>query len=176
MRNKNWFTSFLVLLLVVNVAVTGCEPLRKIFTRQKKKEKESTEIPILDPIDYRDKIYSVEQIYREHYSLYQVWLKDLLIIIKDKESVKRKIYNLDQALAQLKIMRQLVSDDKKKEMARLSEGLENIKKNLKEGRAFDARSLELNIERIDRQIREGFKLGAIKNHLLSEVPADFKDD
>ena len=173
MSNKNWFASFLVLLLVVNFTLTGCEPLRKKFTRQKKMEKESTEVPILEPIEYPDKIHSVEQLYREHYSLYQVWVKDLLIGIKGEESVKRKIYNLDQVLSQLKIMQQLVSDEKRKELAQLSEGLENTKNNLKEGRAFDSRSLELNIERIDRRVREGFKLDAIKDHLLNEVPADF---
>ena len=48
-----------ICLLSVSLIAGGCEPLRKKFTRQKKKDQETSAIiPILEPIDYPEKVHS----------------------------------------------------------------------------------------------------------------------
>jgi len=114
-------TSFICSLCVVFLAISGCTPLRKKFTR-KKKDKQANQkfIPVLDPIDYPEKVYSAAEKYKYHYSLWKVWNKDLLQVLERNGSEKRQKYLLDQAIVQLKEMQNSLSDEKKAGFAQLT--------------------------------------------------------
>ena len=95
---------FCLCLFVISAA--GCEPLRKKFIRQKKKDKENSGIqPILDPIDYPAATHSAMERYQAQYSLWKVWDREILQAIHEKRSDKKIRSLLDQLLAQLDGMR-----------------------------------------------------------------------
>lgn len=66
------------------LSVSGCTPLKKKFTRQKKVDKENDPkfIPVLNPVEYEERKVSAEENYKYHYSLWKVWNKDLLQTIE----------------------------------------------------------------------------------------------
>ena len=71
----------------------GCEPLRKKFVRQKKKDENAQQfIPVLDPIDYPAAVYSAEEGYRKHYSLWRVWHKELMVSLDEQGIDRRQKY------------------------------------------------------------------------------------
>lgn len=101
---------FTVCLLVAAVSLSGCEPLRKKFTRKKKEDKKEELNPILDPIDYPPSRISADEKYRYYYSLWQVWNKDLLQMIGEPTMDKRKNYLLGQITQQLEEMKHWIPE------------------------------------------------------------------
>ncbi len=172
MNNGERTPFFLVLIFFVIVTMTfsSCEPLRKKFTRQKKKSAEESEIiPILDPIEYPAKVYSNDEIYRQHYSLWQVWQKDLVSSIVEEESGKKQKYNLNQSIIQLEEIQKLVSDAKAQELTKFIDRLKLVQVKLDD--PFPMRnmsSIRLEIESIGKDIREEFRFTKIKDSLKSE--------
>ena len=70
-KDKIWARSaigIIIFLFLSTVLMTGCEPLRKKFTRKRKKDQESEIMPVLDPIDYPARMDSPERRYRHFYS------------------------------------------------------------------------------------------------------------
>ena len=64
-NKRNHFWVVCMGLVLVSLLCGGCEPLRKKFIRQKKQDKEiSGTIPILEPIDYPEKIHSSAEDYQ----------------------------------------------------------------------------------------------------------------
>lgn len=104
-------TNFIFCLIVLVLLASSCTPLRKKFTREKKVDKENDPrfIPVLDPIDYPVKVTLSEDQYKQHYSLWKVWDKDLLQNIEMDSSEKRQKYLLSQSIAHLDEMAALLS-------------------------------------------------------------------
>ena len=94
------FAFLILLFLFGTLTSSGCTPLRKKFTRKKKEDKEQNQkfIPVLEPVDYPEKIYSSLDRYKHHYSLWKVWEKDLIQTIEEDGSDKRQKYLLSQAV------------------------------------------------------------------------------
>src|SRR3989338_1218458 len=103
------------------VVFSGCEPLRKKFVRQKKKDASAaTEVvPILQPEVYPEKVFDPVKQYKQHYGLWGVWHKDYLSILEDNGSDKRQIYVLTQMAAQLEKMENLLAGEKKQGLKQL---------------------------------------------------------
>jgi hypothetical protein len=94
------------LLVGVTLLSAGCEPLRKKFRRQKKEVKKEEFIPVLDPIDYPpSRVSSVEK-YKYHFSLWQVWSKDLRHMLDEETMDKRKKYLMAQMVQELADMKE----------------------------------------------------------------------
>jgi len=122
----------LIVLVIISCVSSGCEPLRKKFVRQKKKEDTKREfIPVLDPIDYPARLHSTDEKYRHHYSLWQVWSKDLLgSLDSEGDSPKRQKYLLDQMSVQAQEMMNYVTGEKKQIWESLLTELINLRDNL----------------------------------------------
>jgi len=104
-----WFLG--VCFLAMTVTLCGCEPLRKKFTRKKKEDKKEKFIPILDPIDYSpSRVSSLEQ-YKYHYSLWQVWSKDLGQLLDDRSMDKRRNYLYSQIAQELQELRRYIPEE-----------------------------------------------------------------
>ena len=76
---------------------SGCEPLRKKFTRKKKEEKVKGVEPILEPIDYAPLIHAPIERYKYHYNLWHVWHKECITALSIKDNDKRIKYFYDQS-------------------------------------------------------------------------------
>src|SRR3989338_3029470 len=121
-----------VFLLLAVMTTSGCEPLRKKFTRQKKKDQggSSKFIPVLDPIDYPDKVVTPQESYRHYFSLWQAWDKELVMRIEEHASNKKIDFTVHQALAQLTEMEKLLTGEKQKQLGQYIAQLREAQKDL----------------------------------------------
>ena len=152
-------TSFICFLCMVFLTLSGCAPLRKKFTRQKKKDRQADPrfIPVLDPIDYPEKIYSAEEKYKYHYSLWKVWDKDFLQVLERDGSGKRQKYLLSQSIEQLEEMQILLNDAKQAELKGLIGKLEIVRQNYDKPSSMRNKfSIRSKVERNAKKIRNGF--------------------
>src|SRR5262245_48984541 len=103
-RFKQWCVLG-VCLAVLSVSLSGCEPLRKKFTRKKKADKKEKFIPVLEPVDYPpSRVSSLEQ-YKYHFSLWQVWNKEMGQLADDPNTDKRLDYLYEQIIQELEEMK-----------------------------------------------------------------------
>ena len=105
--------TLVLLIFIASVFLEGCEPLRKKFTRKKKKERtEEIEVPILEPIEYPAKVFSPQDEYKRYFSLWRVWCKELLQGLEESSSQKRRVYLVNQVLKNLTGMQNLLPPEK----------------------------------------------------------------
>lgn len=161
-------------LLAAALILTGCEPLRKKFTRKKKEGETTTEAPILEPIDYPEKIRSSQEMYRNSYSLWQGWSKELTTGLIEQDSIKRLLYLLSQMISQLEKMQQLISGEKQFTLAKNVEALRTLKSELEgplAGQNFSA--IKIQIDSIEKAIRINYSFNKIKDSLKTQLPEGF---
>ncbi|MFA5059912.1 MAG: hypothetical protein WC676_04730 [Candidatus Omnitrophota bacterium] len=158
----------LCIFLSISIVLGGCEPLRKKFTRQKKKDKdESMEMsPILEPIEYPAKQYSPEQVYQEHFSLWKVWQKELLTMLDGTSSRKRQFYAMEQIRKQLAELKALLADDKKAGVEVLLSELSVVEADMRlsvpRGSLSSWRS---KVESIGKKMRTEYSLSKVKDSI-----------
>ena len=146
-------------LCVLALLVSGCQPLRKKFTRKKKVEKEDSGklIPVLDPIDYPKKIYSAVEEYSQHYSLWKVWDKDILQSIDRGESDKRQKYILGQVLGELDEMSVFLTDDRKAKFQEAIDKVRDIEKEYNKAAAMRGKfAIKKKLSSISKVIRNEY--------------------
>ncbi len=160
-----------VLIAAIAMTTVSCEPLRKKFIRKKKTAQETSEdIPILDPIDYPEKVYSTEDIYKQHYSLWQVWQRELLMDIENSPNVKKQLYDLEQLIAQLQEMQALLAADRQAKLKTILQKFEMLREEINQPVPFKNRTtIRLQVESIGKRIRQEYKLNQIKESLNKNV-------
>src|SRR3989338_2994584 len=157
----------------------GCEPLRKKFTRQKKKDQENSAfIPILDPIDYPEKVYSPAQDYIQHYSMWQGWQREFFNSLDDasraKYRVKQELYQLDQLIGALQTMQKLLVPEKKSKLSALIAQFQSLKKDIEEpGPYRNTGNIKLKAQLLEKQIRQEYRFNQVKDKLIDkpEIPS-----
>ena len=144
---------------VLVLTLSSCSSLRRKFTRKKKKDRDQSRafIPVLEPVDYPEKVYSPLEKYKYHYSLWRVWDRDLLQVIESDGSDKRQKYLLGQTIERLEGMKELLVDEKKAELTLLIDDLCEVQEVYKKSVAMRNKfSIKKKIERNSRKIRNGF--------------------
>lgn len=168
--SRRWL-SVCALCLAVVVLLTGCEPLRKKFTRQKKKGDVVNEkfIPVLEPEEYHVKKYGAEESYAQHYSLLKVWFSDFASTYDQTSNEKRQIYNLDAALKELKEMRNLLNGPILDELSGVEKQIVLIRDEYTKPKSFrnDAR-IRSEIRAVQSGINKKFKTDLVKGSFISE--------
>ena len=132
---RQWVAGILCAAVLVSSA--GCEPLRKKFTRQKKKGDVSTEIiPVLEPVDYPVKQYGAQEAYAQHYSLCKVWLSDFQTSRQQQMLIndKRLMASLDAALKEIDEMQKLLKDTD--QLAKIKEQVQWVHDDFAKPQAF----------------------------------------
>ena len=157
-----------LLLVLFVMTVSGCEPLRKKFTRHKKKdESQSQVIPVLDPIDYPNAVESPEASYRQYFSLWQVWDKELVMRIGEHASDKKISFTFNQLLLQLTEMEKLLSGEKRQKLKEYIMQLSALQKDLDEPAGVRNDNLiQRKIERIGKNLREGFRIKDVQESIV----------
>ena len=160
-----------VLCLATVVMLTGCEPLRKKFTRQKKKGDVVNEkfIPVLEPEVYKVKEYGTEESYAQHYSLLKIWFSDFASTYDQTVNEKRQMYNLDAALKELKEMQKLLTGPVLDELSGVEKQIVFIRDEYSKPKSFrnDAR-IHSEIREIQSKINKKLKIQAVKDNFVSE--------
>lgn len=151
----------LAALCVLSLALTGCEPLRKKFTRKKKEEARGIE-PILTPIDYGTPQISPQERYAQHYSLWKVWHADLIEAINEEGSDKKQRYVFSQMLVQLEEMKKWVAEEKQEQLTAFIEETASLEKELDKPAALRNNfSFRKKLELVGKKIRGSLSPKAI---------------
>ena len=160
-----------IVFLLVGLAAGGCEPLRKKFIRQKKKDKEQSleAAPVLEPLEYPEKVYSPKELYKKHYSLWQAWHTDLLTAIDDEGSLKRQLYDLSQAMVQLEEIKKLLLPLYQQKLKSLMDELEGVREEMKKPLPLiNVNALRRQLESVGKKIRQDYQFLKIKDNLAKE--------
>jgi hypothetical protein len=146
-------------LCILSFLLSGCQPLRKKFTRKKKgdKEAEGKFIPVLEPIDYPVKAYSLEQDYKQHFSLWKVWERDLMQSIENDDSDKRQKYLLGKSLEELGEMNALMGEAQQAGFGAVLEQVRQIQKEYDKPAAMRSKfSVKKRLNSSSKEIRNHY--------------------
>jgi len=151
------------LCLAVLVSAAGCEPLRKKFTRQKKKDQINNEIiPVLEPIEYPAKQHGAKEDYAQHYSLFRVWFSDFDTSRREVANEKKIIYDLDAALKELDEMAKLLKSPSKDELGKIKQQVQFIRDEYEKPKAFrNDGKINSEMRSVDMIMRKQFKPGLL---------------
>jgi hypothetical protein len=150
--------------VVIGSVTSGCEPLRKKFTRKKQAQKEDAFIPVLEPEDYPEPTYTSQDLYQQHYSLWRVWYKDLVTALAENDSDKRQRYTLLETVSQLQKMSELIKGEKKAGLEKVIAELKEIGEELglpKQMRNMSA--IRLSVRNIEKEVRNEYQLEGVKD-------------
>ena len=167
---RNWL-SVCALCLVVTVLFTGCEPLRKKFTRQKKKDQVGDEkfIPVLEPQEYPVKKYGAEDSYAQHYSMFKIWFSDFANTYEQTINEKKQIYNLDAALKETVEMEKLLKSPLQEELAKIRKQVQFIRDEYAKPKTFrNIARIHSEIRSVDAAMHKSFKPAIVKGNFVGE--------
>lgn len=164
-RWPRWAVALIV--LVCCFEVTGCEPLRKKFIRQKKEQTREV-IPVLEPIDYPEKVETAEEIFVRHIGLWRVWQKEAMTDISEGSSDKRIRDDLSRMQTSLERMKELLNADRQQLVQTYIDRLGKVQSAIGRPAQFRNRSTLLQDLRIlDKDVRANLKFETVKDELDS---------
>lgn len=171
MNKQENFRRFVGMMAGIFLLVTvtcSCETLRKKFKRQKKKEEVTEVQPVLDPIDYPAVVESPEKKYKYHYSLWQVWERDLLRMIEEQENNDKKAAaTINAMIVQLEEMQKMVNDERKPLHSSAIGKLKNLQEDFAMPVMMRNRSiLQGKLLTIEKEVRHNLKLEKILDGLV----------
>ncbi len=170
-RRRLEVSVFIVFTLCLSLAATGCEPLRKKFTRQKKKQIETTEAPILEPIEYPKKEYSTHDVYKNHYSLFKAWYGELINSMWQRGNLKRELYLLNQATVNLMKMKELLAEESQKPLEGYLAELKAIASDMQAVvPTRDVSSLPIDLRSLERKVLKYCSFENMKDSIKTGTP------
>lgn len=158
-----------VLVLCAAVIFSGCEPLRKKFVRQKKKDASASKeaVPVLQPEVYPEKVYDPVKKYKQHYGLWGVWYKDYLSILEEDGSDKRQVYVLTQMAVQLENLEKLLADEQKPGLTQLRNDLQGVLDTMKTPAVMrESSAIQSKMRSIDDRLRNNFDIEHVQDGLI----------
>ncbi len=166
-RVKVLSTSLVLLIFCFSVLASGCEPLRKKFTRKKKISTGEQEFePILEPIVYPEKIFNPSDEYEKRFSLFRVWQKEFISAIDDRSHEKRLNYLMNNLMTQIEEMQGLLSDKKSSELKVQIDRLKECQVNLQKPEGFrDLTSVKRKVKSVSNEIISDFSLDSVKEQI-----------
>jgi hypothetical protein len=147
--------------------LTGCETLRRKFTRQKKSQKVQ-EVMIVSPRDYSAHPFPSDVLYKQYFVYWKSWNQELVSSLNDRAPDIKVIDCAEQAIANLKKMATYLNDPKAKELNIYIKQTEDIKSGVLEARGLppaQANNLRYKSERILSSVNRKFDLTKMKPYL-----------
>lgn len=159
----------ILFLAVAVMSMSGCEPLRKKFTRKKKVDTmEAQAGAIYDPVDYPAVVKTKEEVYAQHYGLWKVWIGDLVANIEANANDKKIQYTLGQMQEQLAAMRSLLDTDLHGQVDGYSVEVEQLSAEFKKPAGMRNKTIvETQIRSLDRRVKNGLAVDKVRDHLVS---------
>ena len=163
MKAKKILSVLLFCFLLLDIL--GCEAFTRKFTRKPKKTDAAIEL-VLAPEEYKGPNMTKEEIYRQHYTYWNSWHGELINMLTQKASLKKKVDCAQEAIKQLVNMKMMLVEDAQKnidpELSKLNDLLSDIKSDIYG--TNDSRNLQ-TAERIKGSIYKGFAYPKIRNYL-----------
>ena len=156
---KRFLAVLVLLCLVLNL--TGCEALRKKFTRKKK---EPVKIPRVYQVKKYEKIPSPE-LYKKHYAYWQSWQSELIKVLGQNH--KKDMRCIDEIIGNLNDMQNILVPEKGDVLKVHVEKLARVKDIIFNEELTQANKsyVMMTLEREDRYIKREFDYKKMKDHL-----------
>ncbi len=157
-------------LLSASIVFGGCESLHRKFTRKKKKEVEqSQDIPVLEPMEYPQKISTPEDVYRQNYSMWRAWQRELSDSFTDNTYRKRQVYLINQVINNLQKMMGMLQEDQASAMAPFIARLEKIRKEIESiVPVRSSTTWKIEVDRVEKDIKNQFSFLKVQKSIKKE--------
>ena len=163
---KSCFLSFILIFSCILV-LTGCETLRKKFTR-KKKRRETEEVMVITPRDYSAHPFPNDVLYKQYFVYWKSWNQELVASLNDRDSDKKILDCVEQAIINLKKMATYLKEEKAKELDVYIKKTEDLKNEIIEAKGMPPSRLNLlryKAERILSSVNRQFDSSKMKGFL-----------
>lgn len=162
------FNLMIIAILAITVLCSGCEPLRKKFTRKKKAQVEDKGMaPVLEPQEYPTPEENPEANYQLHYTMVQVFYKELWNGIGEDLTEKNIRFNLDQVTKHLTEMKNMLVAEKQVEVTKLEQLLSYYQETLSQNRVFRNKArIESDLRAFHRQLIGACKPAKMQGYFI----------
>lgn len=166
---KRAVSFLLVFFLLMNI--TGCEGLKRKFTRKKK---EAVKMPRI----YQAKKYTKTpspELYKKHFAYWQSWQSELISVLG--ENHKKDMRCAEEVVGQLKDMQGILVPEKAEEMKPHIEKMVKVKDMIfnEEMSVANREYIRSTLEREDRLINKEFSYTKVKDFLRKSFDDEPKD-
>jgi dsDNA-binding SOS-regulon protein len=147
--------------------LTGCENIRKKFTR-KRKSKDSQEQMIIVPRDYSAHPFPSDVMYKQYFIYWKSWNQELITSLNDAASHKKIVDCVEQSIINLNKMVTYLNEEKAKELSVYVKKTEDLKKEIIAAKAMPPSRMTMlryDAERILSSVNRLFDLRKMKEHL-----------
>jgi len=156
----------IVFLLVFSVFyLSGCEAFRKKFTRKPKKKEKEIEDIVFVPVEYPENPFSNEEIYTNQYLFWKNWHSELINYLYEGVSRKKQIDCINEALKSLAKMKDLLSEEKQKELDVYIQELDKIRDELLNSKFIQLSSLKRKMIRLQNNIQKNFSYNKVSDYI-----------
>ncbi len=167
--NKRSFGSVFALIFVIYYVffTTGCETLRKKFTR-KRKGKVQAETVVIVPRNYNEHPFPNDVLYKRYFVYWKSWNQELVESLANVENYKKIHECVLQSLSNLKKMQTYLKDEKAKELGEFISQTENLKNNVESAKNMPParmNSLRYSADRILNRVNRQFDSKKMKDYI-----------
>lgn len=157
-----------ILMFCVLLNITGCEAMRKKFTRKKKE-------PVRAPRIYQVKKYvkvPSPELYKKHYAYWMTWHSELLRVLG--ENHKKDMVCIEGILSNLDDMQNILIDEKANKLRPHIESMVKVKGIMvnEDLTMFNKDYVRMALEREDRAIKREFVYDKVKDSLKKSFEND----
>lgn len=161
-----WFRLILIFFIVFNI--TGCEAVRKKFTRKKK-------AVVKMPRIYQVRKYEKKptpELYNKHYTFWVTWQSELIRVLG--ENHKKDMRCIDEIVGNLIDMQNILVEEKAKELTPHIEKMVKVKDIIFNEELSQANKdyVKRTLEREDRFIKKEFNYKKVKDYLRKSFEED----
>ena len=172
-RKTSGFSAGIVLIIFVVVfsfALSGCTTLRRKFVRKRQEKKDaSRDVPIFEPIEYAQKAYDPQELYRKHFSIWGSWSKELVTSLERGLNKSRQSYLMTKSMDQLVEMGRFLTDEKKEALSKHIKALTGFKEMLDAPvLPQDFSTFRNRVKSVDRRIRNEFSLRDVQTYIIRQ--------
>lgn len=145
-------------------SLTGCEGVRKKFTRPPKKTEEPKHIAL--PVQEYVEAYPKDITYNNHFIFWKYWHQELIDALGTTNR-KKELECAEQLVSNLESMRSLLAEEKGKELDPYLKELSKTIGQIKQGNLSEPKIqyLKRDLEKQKRQIDREFSLNKVKECL-----------
>ncbi len=171
MVKPNAFKAYALIacLVVTSISLSACEPLRKKFTRQKKKDASAEQdfVPVLEPQEYPAADKDPVQSYKQHYDLIKAWYRDMWTALEERGSDKQQRYLIKTIYGHIDDMRKLVGPQQQQELDELAKTLSYYDSALGVPPAMrNVSRIRSDLRAFDRMLRHKLRADKIKGAFI----------
>ena len=151
-------------IILFQLFLSGCEPVRKKFIRKKRTATEDTTVqPVFEPEEYLSAELTPAEQYQGHYERALIWNKEVIANMEEKEGDKRILFSLKKCLKEIGDMAGFLTGEPQAEVRQIEGVLEKMADDFSSPAAHRSyRSYVRELWDIDRRIRRTLKIAFVQ--------------